>query len=107
MDHLTDLGRKVSNEIRAQEWAKRTGWRLLALNSRLGQMPAEQLDEICWRQVQDTLSDQWNRSFDVYALNLGVDKNDIAAVLKIRLREAITYTWAGAELLRLTDLLAE
>ena len=101
---LTDLGRQLSRELRAKEWAKELASNWLAENKRLKEIPEFEVDEICAKHVQADLSPEWKRKVAESAYSHGLKKSSVAVVLRIELRDAIILTRAGEKILELSDL---
>ena len=85
---LTDLGKKVSEEIQASIWAEQSAPTLAAQNRGKGHYD---IQEFCLKYVQgkSALSDEMDRRVKSSAYNNGIDKEQVLRVLAVELRNAL------------------
>ena len=83
---LNDLGRKVSAEIQADEWAAEIA---PSLAERAAAEPAYKVDALCGHYVEQFLHQEMRDRVDEAAYEHGIERPGVLAVLRIMLRNRI------------------
>ena len=83
---LTEFGESIAKSMKAREWASDISTKLLP---DIEKMTDFEVDEYCNRFVRDNLDDDWKKKTAATAYNHGLEKEDIAIVLRIALRDAL------------------
>lgn len=86
---LTDLGREISEKLKASDWANQTAPHLVA--SVVGKHPYE-IQEFCLEYVaskESTISQEMNEKIKTCAFENGIGKDEVLKVLAVILRDVL------------------